>query len=191
LDASRELLIFDVPGQVSLDSVPYSGRGHPLDAQSDAVIRWRVAADGSRESNARLVRWQDGSMDLMIGNEVLVGKLSDITDGLCYQYVRQDQAGSALLEAHTRLTRRLGVVPRTAGGAVPVRVARAVTARHTEQKKSEIKIFTAHQDPERDKREKELIEEQRIQVRSERRVVWLRLVLFCARCNMMKSNFFT
>jgi len=167
VDAGAELLLFDVPTQMALETVPYGGPDHPVvHTQADSTIRWRVTADGRRESNARLVRWQDGSLDLMIGNEILPGRVGDLGDGLCYQYVRQGRSGATLLEAHAAINRRLLVVPRSvAGGAVPTRVASVASARHVESKKTEIKLFTASTDPEKDKREKELIEEQKIQVR--------------------------
>jgi RNA polymerase-associated protein LEO1 len=168
VDAGAELLLFDVPTQMALETVPYGGPDHPVvHTQADSTIRWRVTPDGRRESNARLVRWQDGSLDLMIGNEILPGRVGDLGDGLCYQYVRQGRSGATLLEAHAAINRRLLVVPRSvAGGAVPTRVASVASARHVESKKTEIKLFTASTDPEKDKREKELIEEQRIQVRA-------------------------
>jgi len=39
------------------------------DAEADGAIRWRFSGNGDeKESNARLVRWADGSMHLFIGN---------------------------------------------------------------------------------------------------------------------------
>lgn len=159
------MLLFDVPSQVALVTTPYGGAQQPVDEPGECTMRWRTTADGRRESNARLVRWQDGSIDLVVGNQIMTGRVAELGDGLCYQYVRQGRQGSTLLEAHTAISRRFAIVPRSvAAGAVPTRVANAASQRHTEQKKSEIKLFTADTDPEKDKRDKELIEEQKIQV---------------------------
>ena len=36
----------------------------------DHIVRWRTGADGTRESNARIVKWDDGSMSLQVGREL-------------------------------------------------------------------------------------------------------------------------
>ncbi len=43
--------------------------------------RWGVDEEGNsvRESNARFVRWSDGSLQLLVGDEVLDVKEIDIT----------------------------------------------------------------------------------------------------------------
>jgi RNA polymerase-associated protein LEO1 len=48
-------------------------RTHTLPAAAACRWRWAVDDDGNqvRESNARFVRWSDGSLQLMVGEEVL------------------------------------------------------------------------------------------------------------------------
>ena len=57
---------------------------------ADAVIRWRVRknADGTdvKESNARFVRWSDGSLQLLLGNEVLDVQQQDISQSSLYLF---------------------------------------------------------------------------------------------------------
>jgi RNA polymerase-associated protein LEO1 len=36
----------------------------------DSVIRWRKNDSQQRESNARIVRWSDGSLQLFVGDEI-------------------------------------------------------------------------------------------------------------------------
>lgn len=50
-------------------------------------MRWRMrrGPDGRelRESNARFVRWSDGSLQLLVGNEVLDVQQQDISQWHC------------------------------------------------------------------------------------------------------------
>jgi RNA polymerase-associated protein LEO1 len=56
----------------------------------EAVVRWRVRRlpDGSeaRESNARFVRWEDGTLTLMLGSEVLDLPERDISESNQYVF---------------------------------------------------------------------------------------------------------
>jgi hypothetical protein len=58
-------------GGPNLKSLGKRGKAHP-DAEN--MIRWRVVTDATgaqtKESNARLVRWADGSVQLFVGTEV-------------------------------------------------------------------------------------------------------------------------
>ena len=47
------------------------GGGFALRSFEANVARWRPGPDGQPQSNARLVRWSDGSLQLQIGGEVL------------------------------------------------------------------------------------------------------------------------
>ena len=54
------------------------GEYHPFEVDKDrstTVIRWR-RKEGKIESNARFVEWSDGSIQLMIGDEVMNVKKS-------------------------------------------------------------------------------------------------------------------
>lgn len=57
--------------------------GCPLLGPHPPNRRWRWAADEAgnsvRESNARFVRWSDGSLQLLLGDEVLDVKEIDTT----------------------------------------------------------------------------------------------------------------
>ncbi len=61
-------------------------------AKHTNVVRWRYIMDkhGQRvpESNARMVRWDDGSWTMMLGDEALDVSHQDITANQQYLYVR-------------------------------------------------------------------------------------------------------
>ena len=55
--------------------------------------RWALGPDGEpvRQSNARFVRWSDGSLQLWLGDEVLDAREIDIGADHNYAYVRHQQ----------------------------------------------------------------------------------------------------
>lgn len=55
--------------------------------------RWAPGPDGEqvRQSNARFVRWSDGSLQLWLGDEVLDAKEIDISGDHSYAFVRHQQ----------------------------------------------------------------------------------------------------
>ena len=68
-------------------------RGNKRARLSDAnVVRWRWAAgaDGElrKESNTRFVRWSDGSLQLLLGDEVLDVKQIDVAGDHTYLFTR-------------------------------------------------------------------------------------------------------
>jgi hypothetical protein len=77
---------FEVEEDTCLDA---SGK-YRVPRPVEAVVRWRVRRlpDGSeaRESNARFVRWEDGTLTLMLGSEVLDLPERDISDSNQYVF---------------------------------------------------------------------------------------------------------
>uniref|UniRef100_A0A0D9VZ67 Leo1-like protein n=1 Tax=Leersia perrieri TaxID=77586 RepID=A0A0D9VZ67_9ORYZ len=112
----------------------------------DNVVRYRFAknADGTEscESNARFVKWKDGSIQLMIGNEVLDG----------------------LMQSQGRLLQKMRFMP----SSLSSRSHRALTALVDSQNKKKIKMQTwiNENDPERVKEENEKTEGENIRANS-------------------------
>ena len=61
--------------------------------QVENTIRWRYSQDESanevRESNARLVRWSDGSMSLYLGSEIFDIHRQILQGEFSHLFVRQ------------------------------------------------------------------------------------------------------
>ncbi|VDM55133.1 unnamed protein product [Angiostrongylus costaricensis] len=61
--------------------------------RAENTIRWRFAQDGSgnivKESNAKIVRWSDGSMSMVIGKEVFDVESVPIHGNMQHLFVRQ------------------------------------------------------------------------------------------------------
>lgn len=76
------------------------------------TVRWRAAVDPAtgrvvRESNARFVRWSDGSMQLFLGDEPL--NVAELVDEKSHHYLFVRQAG--IMQGQARLATRLQVHP--------------------------------------------------------------------------------
>ncbi|KAF9597602.1 hypothetical protein IFM89_020081 [Coptis chinensis] len=125
------------------------------------VVRWRrvQSPDGMMnvESNARFVRWSDGSLQLLIGNEIL-----DIS----VQEARYDQAhlflrhGNGTLQSQGRLLRKMRFMPSSLSSNSHRLLTALVDSRH--KKVYKVKNCIADKDPEREKEEKEKAESQTI-----------------------------
>uniref|UniRef100_A0A0K0DLW4 Leo1-like protein n=1 Tax=Angiostrongylus cantonensis TaxID=6313 RepID=A0A0K0DLW4_ANGCA len=68
-------------------------KGQILKFKAENTIRWRFAQDGSgnvvKESNAKIVRWSDGSMSMVIGKEVFDVESVPIHGNMQHLFVRQ------------------------------------------------------------------------------------------------------
>ncbi|CAD6221693.1 unnamed protein product [Miscanthus lutarioriparius] len=74
----------------------------------DNIVRWRTVrnADGttSYESNARFVKWKDGSMQLLIGNEVLDISVHEAHHDQSHLFLRH---GKGILQSQGRLLHKI------------------------------------------------------------------------------------
>ncbi len=68
--------------------------------QVENTIRWRYSIDEAgnevRESNARIVRWTDGSMSLYLGGEIFDINKQTLSGEYSHLFVRQGQLHVAL-----------------------------------------------------------------------------------------------
>nr|XP_051677963.1 RNA polymerase-associated protein LEO1 [Oryctolagus cuniculus] len=74
--------------------MPYDGDRIRLKLKVENTIRWRIRRDEEgneiRESNARIVKWSDGSMSLHLGNEVFEIHQELLQDNHNHLFVRGD-----------------------------------------------------------------------------------------------------
>ncbi|GLT25215.1 hypothetical protein SLA2020_003590 [Shorea laevis] len=125
------------------------------------IVRWRIVKkpDGTKsyESNARFVRWSDGSFQLLIGNEVL-----DISE----QDAQHDQAhlflkhGKGILQSQGRILNKMRFMPSSLSSNSHRLLTALVDSRH--KKVYKVKNCITDIDPEREKEEKEKAESQTI-----------------------------
>ncbi|TKY73322.1 LEO1-like protein [Spatholobus suberectus] len=125
------------------------------------IIRWRTTrnADGtpSYESNARFVRWSDGSLQLLLGNEVLDISVQDAQHDQAHLFLRH---GKGILQSQGRLLRKMRFMPSSLSSNSHRLLTALVDSRH--KKVYKVKNCITDIDPEREKEEKEKAESQNI-----------------------------
>ncbi|BAS86457.1 Os03g0756500, partial [Oryza sativa Japonica Group] len=131
----------------------------------DNIVRWKIVknADGteSRESNARFVKWKDGSIQLLIGNEVLDISVNDSNHDNSNLFLRN---GKAIIQSQGRLLQKMRFMP----SSLSSRSHRLLTALVDSQNKKTIKMQTwiDENDPEKVKEEREKAEGENIRASS-------------------------
>ncbi|XP_047175731.1 protein LEO1 homolog isoform X1 [Vigna umbellata] len=120
------------------------------------IVRWRTARnpDGtaSYESNARFVRWSDGSLQLLIGNEVLDISVQDAQHDQAHLFLRH---GKGILQSQGRLLRKMRFMPSSLSSNSHRLLTALVDSRH--KKVYKVKNCITDIDPEREKEEKEKV----------------------------------
>ncbi|GAB4860866.1 hypothetical protein Ancab_036026 [Ancistrocladus abbreviatus] len=125
------------------------------------IVHWRNVkkADGtiSCESNARFVRWSDGSLQLLIGNEVLDISVQDAQHDHGYLFLRH---GKGILQSQGKLLRKMRFMPSSLSSNSHRLLTALVDSRH--KKVYKVKNCITDVDPEREKEQKEKAEMQTI-----------------------------
>jgi len=124
--------------------------------------RWAAGADGAleRESNARLVRWSDGSVTLVVGDEVLDAKEIDVTGDNTFLCVRH----SNLIQGQGRLNTKMVFRPASLSSSTHRRLA-AVVDRHHKPRQQRVRATTTVVDPNKEKEAREKAVEDRIKAK--------------------------
>ncbi|XP_065878560.1 protein LEO1 homolog [Euphorbia lathyris] len=125
------------------------------------IVRWRTVRnpDGSKsvQSNTRFVRWSDGSLQLLIGNEVLDISLQDDRHDQTHLFLRHNKS---LLQSQGRISRKMRFMPSSLTSNSHRLLTALVDSRH--RKVYKVKNCVTDIDPEREKEEKERAESQTI-----------------------------
>ncbi|KAL3016060.1 hypothetical protein AAZX31_06G192000 [Glycine max] len=150
------------------------------------IVRWRTTKnpDGttSCESNARFVRWSDGSLQLLIGNEVLDISVQDAQHDQAHLFLRHGKVNffilmdflmnycspqwsmftclQGILQSQGRLLRKMRFMPSSLSSNSHRLLTALVDSRH--KKVFKVKNCITDIDPEREKEEKEKAESQNI-----------------------------
>ncbi|KAK9105193.1 hypothetical protein Scep_022037 [Stephania cephalantha] len=118
------------------------------------IVRWRRVrnSDGttSVESNARFVRWSDGSLQLLIGNEVLDISVQEAQHDQAHLFLRH---GKGILQSQGRLLKKVRFMPSSLTSNSHRLLTAIVDSRH--KKVYKVKNCITDIDPEREKEERE------------------------------------
>ncbi|KAM3269182.1 protein LEO1 isoform X1 [Capsicum chacoense] len=125
------------------------------------IVRWRKVKkpDGTTtvESNARFVEWSDGSVQLMIGNEVLDISVQDAQHDQSHLFLRH---GKGILQSQGRILNKMRFMPSSLTSNSHRLLTALVDSRH--KKVYKVKNCFTDIDPEREKEQKEKAESQNI-----------------------------
>lgn len=127
----------------------------------DNVARWRRIRDrdGSvkYESNARFVKWSDGSMQLLIGNEVLDISIQKAHQDQGHLFIRH---AKGILQSQGRLLQKMKFMPSSLSSKSHRLLTALVDSRN--RKIYKVKNVITNKDPEREKEEAEKLHQKRI-----------------------------
>ncbi|KAK6123092.1 hypothetical protein DH2020_043153 [Rehmannia glutinosa] len=118
------------------------------------VVRWRKVKrpDGtaSIESNARFVEWSDGSLQLLIGNEVLDISKQDAQQEQAHLFLRH---GKGILQSQGQILTKMRFMPSSLASNSHRLLTALVDSRH--KKVYKVKNCITDIDPDREKEQKE------------------------------------
>ena len=110
------------------------------------VMRWRRNKDtGAIESNARFVKWSDGTTQLVIGDETLAVSEATVEKDHAYVFARHAGAMQARAHVHSKLVFR----PATLDSETHRRLTRAVDKKHVKSAQTRMHIEVQDRKPPR------------------------------------------
>ena len=107
-------------------------------ARTENVIRWREGEQG-RESNARLVRWSDGSTTLHVGSEMLIANQVPIAEGSTHLYTKHTGSN---FECHGVLKKKLQVKPSSIRSSTHRALTKHIAKNHVKEKRMKMTSTT-------------------------------------------------
>ncbi|KAG5513395.1 hypothetical protein PMAC_001458 [Pneumocystis sp. 'macacae'] len=129
------------------------------------TIRWRYIKnkDGtySKQSNARFIKWSDGSLSLLLGSELFSAVTKDCFSE--HMYLCLSHESQNLLMSRKRFTKNMSFLPIDTKSSTHKRLTEAI--HRGSMKKCSIIEFVNVEDPEKVKREAERLEEEKIRFR--------------------------
>ncbi|KAL5723144.1 hypothetical protein ACHQM5_006572 [Ranunculus cassubicifolius] len=146
---------FDAKTYVEEDNIvtDESGQRKPIRLENN-IVRWRTVRQPNgkitRQSNAKFVKWSDGSLQLLIGNEVLDISVQEALHDQAHLFVRN---GKGILQSQGSLMRKMRFMPSSLTSNSHRLLTAIVDSRH--KKVYKVKNCITDIDPEREKEEKE------------------------------------
>ncbi|KAK9449983.1 Leo1-like protein-domain-containing protein [Limtongia smithiae] len=145
------------------DSEEAEMRRKQLQAEVQNTIRWRYVADvyggHELESNAKIVRWSDGSYSLKLGSEIFDIQHMPVTD--TYYAVSHDE--HEIIQFHSKIANTLSLVPSSMSSLTHMRLSSAIA--RGQVKVRSVNDFATVEDPEKMKRDAEKAEESKLRAR--------------------------
>ncbi|KAJ8326000.1 Paf1 complex component [Batrachochytrium dendrobatidis] len=127
------------------------------------TIRWRYDAKhpDQKNSNARLVRWEDNSFSLLVGEEQFEVAVTSLQNQHHYLAVQHSEEG--YIQNRARFNKLMSFRPFSAQSLTHKRVTMAIVGKHS--KKNRTRLITTTEDPEKAKQLVEKAETERLKAR--------------------------
>ncbi|GJP43863.1 hypothetical protein CLOM_g3267 [Closterium sp. NIES-68] len=168
-----ELALFDPPAPpdkmvmvmasniVGIQSAPFDQDTYEEGGPQN-LIRWRRVRqpDGSMgvESNARMVRWSDGSLHLLLGAEVLATDIKSMQQDKAHLFVRHPKQG--VVQGQGQLLEKMRFRPFDTHSLIHKKLTLGLDSKY--RKGKELKSIVTTGDPEKEKEERERSIQQQI-----------------------------
>ncbi|KAG9303645.1 hypothetical protein G9A89_018542 [Geosiphon pyriformis] len=129
---------------------------------AENTMRWRYVRDEKtgelkKQSNSCFVRWSDGSVSLLLGEEIFDITFTSVADGHEYLMCNHDiTKEDSSMEIQSKLTDKMSFRPFSTTGKTHRKVRESIASRHIKQVRT--KLVETDQDPELLKREMEKLE---------------------------------
>ncbi|CAG8474158.1 6859_t:CDS:2 [Ambispora gerdemannii] len=161
---NRKIFLAKLPTFLAVNSKKFDP--HTYNENEDVsdvanMIRWRNAQDEStgelkKQSNAAFVKWSDGSMSLLVGEEILDINITETVDSQEYLMSSHLMTKKSPMAYQMKLKNKMSFRPSTTSGATHRRVTASIASRHVKHQRT--KIILTDKDPEMVKKEMEKAE---------------------------------
>ncbi|QDZ19848.1 Leo1-like protein [Chloropicon primus] len=122
----------------------FEAEGGGSDRREQFVIRWRVNGEGAVESNARIVRWSDGSKTLQVGDEHLDILQQDVTGDNVFVFARHEKG--ELMEGCVDLASKFSFRPTSVRSKAHVLASKGIDKKQGVKRES-VKKITVTENP--------------------------------------------
>lgn len=142
-----------------------ASESHKIRLQNENTIRWRYAKEGegkvTKQSNARFVKWSDGSYSLEVGSEMFDVAVQTPYEQnfLCLSYPQ-----AQMLHTQALLTKTMSIRPSSTQSQTHKRLT-AELARRAESRSALVQNVATLDDPEKRQQEAERVEGQLLKAR--------------------------
>jgi len=154
IPSENETMLLRTPKFIKIETNPYDPEGHNVADEEkkytgvSAVIRWRYKVDKSgevikdadglpvMESNARLVKWSDGTYQVLVGRDTFEGRTANLQHNYIFSkekntVVEQSDASQTersitCLDAVCKLKQRLTIQPSSLNSASHAKIAQTI-----------------------------------------------------------------
>lgn len=151
-----ELIYFRLPNVLSIEPTPFNIENfreeyENKDARKIAshAIRWRYNENGEKESNARIIKWSDGSIQLKVGNEFFDISQQDMSDAHVHLFARLNE----VIYGQGKFTQKMTFKPHSILSIAHKKLANTFAEKTSRKRKTRLTLVL--KDPEADQKQKE------------------------------------